>query len=121
MILDDELTMITDGVKEPSWTWISAAYIRSFSRCRRVPTDDTMPGDKRLIEAVRAVYRASGAADRAVMANTFSGSREERKHRFFRLSILVALQAGLTAWAAVPPSWEQMTDPAGPGESEEDY
>lgn len=78
-----------------------------------------MPGDKRLTESVRAVYRASGTADRAVMTGTFKGSREERKHRFFRLCCLLAVEAGLTAWAFVPPAWEEMEPGRSePGESE---
>lgn len=105
--LDDELTMITDGGKEPTWMWTSAAYIRSFSRCRRVVTRDSMPSDRRLSKAVRTVYRASGTADRAVMTGTFKGSRQEQKHRFSRLCCLLAVQAGLCTACIVPATWEE--------------
>ena len=91
----DEIEMMSSEQAEPSWRWICACYLRAFERCRHTRTDSLMPADKRLTGAVRAVFRASGEADRAVMTGTFTGSRTERNQRFTDLCGRVAVKAGL--------------------------
>ena len=112
-----ELTVLTQ--KTPTWMDDAKSYLLAFSHHRHEASNDAMPQDRRILRAIRRLYRDANEADRQIMKGSFTGSRTEQKARFFRLCCLLAVEAGLTAWAAIPPAWEEMEPGRSePGESE---
>lgn len=105
--------------RKPLWMYDARSYLLAFARHRHEASDDSLPQDRRILRAIRRLYRDVNEPDRQIMRGNFRGSRNEQKWRFNRLCVLVAIQAGLTAWAVVPPAWEEMEPGRSePGESE---
>lgn len=112
--IDDEY-FLTDSesnqsllAKEPSWMGLTASYLRNYKRYEDEMTTGLMPHHEHLVEAVRGLYRDADETDKAVMDGSFQGERKEQKYRFFRLSCLLAIRAGLCGGCVVPPEWEKL-------------
>lgn len=94
--------------KEPSWMGLTASYLRNYKRFKEESGCGLMPHHEHLVEAVRGLYRDADETDKAVMDGSFQGERKEQKYRFFRLSCLLAIRAGLCTACAVPAAWEKL-------------
>ena len=102
----DELTAVLTQ-KVPSWMDDARSYLLGFAHHRHEASDDAMPQDRRILRAIRRLYRDANEADRQIMRGTFEGDRTEQKARFFRLCCLLAVEAGLCTACIVPATWEE--------------
>lgn len=95
------------GRNRPSWYSLAASYLRGFRRTRHSPTSDLLPQDRRITAAARRLYRRSDPVSRSVMDGSSTLQGRERSQVFNRLVHQLAVEAGLTAAALMPPEMEE--------------
>lgn len=102
-----DLLGMEEGISRPSWYGTSASYLRGYARTRHCPASSLLPEDQKITAAVHRLYERSNDISKGIMDNSSNLTGRARAKIFNKLVYELALEAGLTAAAVLPPETEE--------------